>query len=101
MPDELLATSRFANATKANSPVAATDVYPDRRRTNHGEQLVGRADFKSDKRKQSLYFPESMLAEMKGESVRLSRSLSWIVQRAWKLAKKEVRTLPGTNDVAS
>ena len=56
---------------------------------------------KSDKRKQSLYFPETMLTEMKGESTRLSRSLSWIVQRAWKLARKEVRSLPGTNDVQS
>ena len=37
----------------------------------------------SDKRKQSLYFPESMLQEIKDEAARLDRSLSWIVQRAW------------------
>ena len=39
---------------------------------------------KTDKRKQSLYFPESMLQEIKEEAARLDRSLSWVVQRAWK-----------------
>lgn len=56
---------------------------------------------KTDKRKQSLYFPEAMLDEMKEEATRLQRSLSWVVQRAWKLAKKEVKKLPGTNDATS
>ena len=37
---------------------------------------------KTDKRKQSLYFPESMLQEIKEEAARLDRSLSWVVQRA-------------------
>lgn len=53
---------------------------------------------KADKRKQSLYFPETMLAEMKDEAVRLKRSLSWVVQRAWKVARKDMRKLPGVND---
>jgi uncharacterized small protein (TIGR04563 family) len=56
---------------------------------------------KSDKRKQSLYFPESMLQEIKEEAARLDRSLSWIVQRAWKLARAEVRKIPSVNDVDS
>ncbi len=54
---------------------------------------------KTDKRKQSLYFPESMLSEMKEEAVRLNRSLSWVVQRAWKVARRDVRKMPGTNEV--
>ena len=49
---------------------------------------------KSDKRKQSLYFPEEMLEEIKEEAARLDRSLSWIVQRAWKIARAEIRKLP-------
>ena len=53
---------------------------------------------KADKRKQSLYFPEAMLAEMRGEAARLQRSLSWIVQRSWKVARGNVRKIPGTND---
>ena len=43
----------------------------------------------SDKRKQSLYFPEAMLQEIKDEAARLDRSLSWVVQRAWKMARLE------------
>lgn len=54
---------------------------------------------KSDKRKQSLYFPEDMLDEIKQEAVRLDRSLSWIVQRAWKIARLEIKRLPGVDDV--
>ncbi len=54
---------------------------------------------KSDKRKQSLYFPESMLQEIKEEAARLDRSLSWIVQRAWKLARLEIKRLPSVNDI--
>ena len=55
---------------------------------------------KTDKRKQSLYFPESMLQEIKEEAARLDRSLSWVVQSAWKLARLEIKKLPSVNDVA-
>jgi uncharacterized small protein (TIGR04563 family) len=54
---------------------------------------------KTDKRKQSLYFPESMLEEIKKEAARLDRSLSWVVQRAWKIARLEINKLPSVNDV--
>ncbi len=54
---------------------------------------------KTDKRKQSLYFPESMLQEIKEEAARLDRSLSWVVQRAWKLARIEIKKLPSVNDI--
>lgn len=54
---------------------------------------------KSDKRKQSLYFPADVVEEMEKEAKRLDRSLSWVVQRAWKLAKEEVRNLPTVNDI--
>ncbi len=53
----------------------------------------------SDKRKQSLYFPEAMLQEIKDEAARLDRSLSWIVQRAWKLARLEIKKIPSVNDI--
>ncbi len=53
----------------------------------------------SDKRKQSLYFPESMLQEIKDEAARLDRSLSWIVQRAWKTARLEIKKIPSVNEV--
>lgn len=53
----------------------------------------------SDKRKQSLYFPESMLEEINEEAVRLDRSLSWIVQRAWKTARPDIRKIPSSRGV--
>lgn len=55
---------------------------------------------KTDKRKQSLYFPESMLQEIKEEAARLDRSLSWVVQRAWKISRLEIKKLPSVNDVS-
>ena len=53
----------------------------------------------SDKRKQSLYFSESMLKEISDEATRQDRSLSWIVQKAWKAARKEIRSMQAVNDL--
>jgi uncharacterized small protein (TIGR04563 family) len=53
----------------------------------------------SDKRKQSLYFPEDMLREIQHEAARQDRSLSWIVQKAWKIAKNEIAKYPSVNDI--
>ena len=55
----------------------------------------------SDKRKQSLYFPEEMLKEIGDEASRQDRSLSWIVQKAWKAARKEIMSIPSVNDIPS
>jgi uncharacterized small protein (TIGR04563 family) len=52
----------------------------------------------SDKRKQSLYFPEAMLKEISAEATRQDRSLSWIVQKAWKAARKEFKNIPSVDD---
>jgi uncharacterized small protein (TIGR04563 family) len=53
----------------------------------------------AESRKQSLYFPEEMLREMQHEALRLDRSISWIVQHAWRTARAHVATLPGTDDI--
>ena len=53
----------------------------------------------TDKRKQSLYFPEDMLREIQEEANRQDRSLSWIVQQAWKIAKQELNKVPSPNDM--
>jgi uncharacterized small protein (TIGR04563 family) len=53
----------------------------------------------SDKRKQSLYFPEEMLKEIQDEGARQDRSLSWIVQKAWQLARKDIMKIPSVNDL--
>src|SRR6478672_7978529 len=52
----------------------------------------------SDKRKQSLYFPEDMLREIQDEATRQDRSLSWIVQKAWKIARKDIMKYPSVNE---
>jgi uncharacterized small protein (TIGR04563 family) len=54
----------------------------------------------SDKRKQSLYFPEEMLKEIGAEATRQDRSLSWIVQKAWKAARKEIMSIPSVEGFA-
>lgn len=59
------------------------------------EEYVG----KSDKRKQSLYFPEQMLTEIQHEANRQDRSLSWIVQKAWQIARSEIAKYPSVNDL--
>ncbi|MHB8418631.1 MAG: TIGR04563 family protein [Myxococcales bacterium] len=53
----------------------------------------------TDKRKQSLYFPEDMLKEIQEEANRLDRSLSWMVQHAWRLARQELARYPSVNDL--
>ena len=53
----------------------------------------------TDHRKQSLYFPEDMLREIEFEAQRQDRSLSWIVQQAWKIARADLRKIPSPNDV--
>jgi uncharacterized small protein (TIGR04563 family) len=64
-----------------------------------GDERQGSKMGGTDKRKQSLYFPESMLDEIQKEAARLDRSLSWIVQRCVKVALPEIRKLPSVNDV--
>lgn len=48
----------------------------------------------TDKRKRSLYFPDNILREMQSEAKRQERSLSWIVQYAWRIARAELMRLP-------
>lgn len=52
----------------------------------------------SDKRKQSLYFPKEYLDEIRAESIRQDRSMSWVVQKAWEIARETIRQFPSTND---
>ncbi len=53
----------------------------------------------TDSRKQSLYFPEEMLKEIQEEANRQDRSMSWIVQQAWRIARAEILRYPSVNEV--
>ena len=46
------------------------------------------------KRKVTLYFNSVMLAETQHEAIRQDRSISWIIQAAWRRAREEIRKLP-------
>jgi uncharacterized small protein (TIGR04563 family) len=46
------------------------------------------------KRKVTLYFNSVMLAETQHEAIRQDRSISWIIQAAWRRARDEIRKLP-------
>ena len=48
----------------------------------------------STKKKVTLYFNAPMLAETQREAIRQDRSISWIIQAAWRRARDEVRRLP-------
>jgi uncharacterized small protein (TIGR04563 family) len=60
------------------------------------------ADYKAagvEKVCQALYFPEDMLQEIQNEATRQDKSLSWMAQKAWLLARSEIKTLPKAEDV--
>jgi uncharacterized small protein (TIGR04563 family) len=50
----------------------------------------------SQKRKVTLYFNSAMLAETQKEAIRQDRSVSWIIQAAWRLARDEVKRMPAS-----
>jgi uncharacterized small protein (TIGR04563 family) len=55
---------------------------------------MGQKPAPTEKRKHSLYFSAEILREIGDEATRQDRSLSWIVQKAWKLARREIRGAP-------
>ena len=58
----------------------------------------GESMTRTDKRKQSVYIPEAMLSEIKREAERQERSLSWLIQRAWKIARGEIVKMSGVDN---
>ncbi len=46
-----------------------------------------------DPRKQSLYFSAAILQDVAREARRLDRSASWVLQRAWMSARREIQKL--------
>jgi len=39
-----------------------------------------------------------MLTELQTEAKRQDRSISWLIQQAWRLARKELHRIPSTTD---
>jgi uncharacterized small protein (TIGR04563 family) len=44
--------------------------------------------------RQSIYLAGA-LEEVRAEAARLERSVSWVLQRAWMMARDTIRTIPG------
>jgi uncharacterized small protein (TIGR04563 family) len=51
----------------------------------------------NDKRKQSIYMDVVLIKELREEAVRQGRTLSWLMQRAWKLARDTLKRLPAAD----
>ena len=62
-----------------------------------GDTTRGTRMAPTDKQKQSLYFSDDMLREIMMEATRLDRSLSWIVQQAWRVAREELQKFPSVS----
>lgn len=52
----------------------------------------------SDRCRQSIYLPPAMLAEIQEAARRQDRALSWILQKAWKIARVQIKALPDAID---
>jgi len=50
-------------------------------------------------KKRSIYFPETMLEEIQNEMNRQERSLSWLVQQAWKVAHPTISSFPAVEEL--
>ena len=49
-------------------------------------------------RRQALYFPTEMLGELQAQALRQDRSISWLIQQAWRIGRSELQRVPGTTD---
>lgn len=49
----------------------------------------------SQKRKVTLYFNAAMLSETQHEALRQDRSISWIIQASWRIARDAIKQMPG------
>lgn len=51
------------------------------------------------KKKLTLYVSEEILQETKKEALRQDRSISWILETAWRISRNRMETLPGIEEL--
>jgi uncharacterized small protein (TIGR04563 family) len=61
---------------------------------DHAALSAAKGSYGGDKRKQTLYFPDDMLADMRAVAGRLDVSLSLVAQAAFSLARDAIAALP-------
>lgn len=49
-------------------------------------------------KKRSIYVPAEMMSEIDHEMQRQERTLSWLMQQAWRIARPTIQSLPGIED---
>lgn len=47
-----------------------------------------------DARKASVYLPADAYEELRRQAARLDRSVSWVMQQAWRVARQHLRSAP-------
>ena len=52
----------------------------------------------NSKHKMTVYVPDNVFDEMRLEAERQERSVSWLVEHAWKLSRTQVKTYPTVAD---
>ena len=49
-------------------------------------------------KKRSIYVPADILDEIEHEMQRQERTMSWLVQQAWRIARPTIQSLPAVED---
>ena len=86
---------RAKSASKTASKTATGEPRPDRPLRPTTATIGPPSPWRRRKKKVTLYFNAAMLAETQKEALRQDRSVSWIIQAAWRLAREEIRRMPG------
>lgn len=51
------------------------------------------------KKKLTLYFSEDLIDQTRQEALRHDRSLSWIIEMAWRIAREQIESMPGVMEL--
>jgi len=51
------------------------------------------------KRKLTLYFSEELLEDARQEAERQDRSISWVLEQAWKMARERMKHVPSIDEL--
>ncbi|TVR02229.1 MAG: TIGR04563 family protein [Deltaproteobacteria bacterium] len=51
------------------------------------------------KQKLTVYVPDGIHEEMKAEADRQDRSVSWLVEHCWKMARNRMQSYPGVSEL--
>ena len=53
------------------------------------------------RKKMTIYLSEDLVQETRKEALRHDRSLSWVLEMAWRLSGDKIKEMPAIHDLAS